>query len=539
MGDVGDRRMDKGARTGQVLGGNYRLGRLIGEGGMGSVYEADHVRLPKRFAIKLLNPQVLGNREVFERFQREAMIASELGDQHIVQVFDFNYTTEGAPFMVLELLTGDDLARRLESGRLTLGATCDLLKQLAKALGAAHARGIVHRDLKPANLFLARQKDGTQVVKVLDFGISKVLEAGGGATRTGALLGTPSYMAPEQAQGNVSEIDVRTDVFAVGAILYECLTGQIAFQAPTVAGIVYQVCHVTPVSIESLVSDIPAAVVEVVNRALAKGRTERYQSMRALTDDFVLAAGSQGSPGVGRVALERASGATVRSPTTIGASIGEVARPPAHSLRWRASLVALAIAIAGAVAVVLFVRGRTRHPRANLPEGGRALVGLGTDVEVASPADPLVEWDSVMIETDPAGAYLELVDAGAGDPGVLLAGRVLLLQRGKRARVSVSAVGYDSQEIGVEGSGSRRRLVTLRGVDVPPKVTVPGDRGGAPRPRSVPKAPGPRHGVPAIQTVPTPTKPEVSPPELKRESPPNVVPVAPVPSRKPFKGTLG
>ncbi|MEK6606837.1 MAG: serine/threonine-protein kinase, partial [Myxococcota bacterium] len=187
---------------GQVLGGSYRLLRPLGEGGMGVVYEAEHLRLPRRLAVKILHAEIGREKEVVERFRREAFIASALGHQNIVEVIDFNVTDTGIPFMVLELLEGQDLAARIARfGRLTLAQALPILEQLTRALEAAHAHGIVHRDLKPQNIYLCPRGGRDDFVKILDFGISKMLHSGSIVTRTGSIFGTPNYMSPEQAEG--------------------------------------------------------------------------------------------------------------------------------------------------------------------------------------------------------------------------------------------------------------------------------------------------------------------------------------------------
>src|SRR5262245_22363525 len=282
---------------GAVVGGAYRIERLLGQGGMGSVYEAQHLRLPRRYAVKILNAQLLSNRGIFERFQREAEIASALGHEHIAQVFDFNLTDDGTPYMVLELLVGEDLAARLRRGPLTLSQTVRYLDQLASALTVTHAAGVVHRDLNPRNIFLCARTRGDEILKVLDFGVSKLLEAG--TTVTGSIIGTPNYMSPEQAEGRQSDIDPRTDIFSTGAILYECLTGTLAFEAPTALGVLYQVCHHAPAPVRSLAPDIPPEVEAVIDRALAKRRDERFQSMSELRDAMVHACG--GLEGANRI----------------------------------------------------------------------------------------------------------------------------------------------------------------------------------------------------------------------------------------------
>ncbi|MBI5477650.1 MAG: protein kinase, partial [Deltaproteobacteria bacterium] len=278
------------ARVGATLGGTYRLDRLIAQGGMGAIYQATHLRVPRQFAVKLLNPQIVGEREVFERFQREAEIASALGHDNIVQVFDFNYSDDGVPYMVLELLVGEDLSQRIaRRTRLGLREVCSVVEQTCSALEAAHAQNIVHRDLKPQNIYLCKHGHKDDVIKVLDFGISKILHAPGAKTQTGAIFGTPHYMAPEQAEGRQSEIDHRTDIFSLGAILYECITGQLAFDAPSMIGAIYKVCHVEPEPMAKYAPETPPAVEQVVRRALAKNKEQRYQNVTGLGVDFLRA----------------------------------------------------------------------------------------------------------------------------------------------------------------------------------------------------------------------------------------------------------
>jgi serine/threonine-protein kinase len=277
--------------VGSVLGGTYRLQRVIGTGGMGTVYEAVHTRLPRRFAVKVLFAEVAAKRDLFERFRREAEIASAAGQEHIVEAYDFNLTEDGLPYIVMELLEGESLRERLDRvAKLSVRDTAEIIGQAASAVGAAHARGIVHRDLKPENIFLC-QRGGHDFVKVLDFGVSKLLHSQTVSTETGALIGTPQYMAPEQASGAAADIDPRTDVFALGAIAYECLTGDFAFQAPTPVGVMYSVVHSAPRPMRELRPDAPQALERVIERALSKQRSERYQDCQELTRDLRRASG--------------------------------------------------------------------------------------------------------------------------------------------------------------------------------------------------------------------------------------------------------
>jgi eukaryotic-like serine/threonine-protein kinase len=272
--------MDPQPLIGLVLHDTYRLERLIGEGGMGSVYEASHLRLRRRFAIKLLSPGVATNTEALARFRREGEITSELGHPNIVEVIDFNFTPEGAPYIVMELLTGENLSERIQRGPLTLQQAVAILRQAVSALEAAHQRGIVHRDLKPQNIFLCPRPDG-EVAKVVDFGISKVLGSQSMMTGAHSILGTPSYMSPEQAQGRAAEVDVRTDVFALGAILYEMLSGRPPFVGETLSSVLYQVVHEPPPPLH-LLRSVPPSVEQVVLRAMSKRPEDRYDNVAAL-----------------------------------------------------------------------------------------------------------------------------------------------------------------------------------------------------------------------------------------------------------------
>jgi eukaryotic-like serine/threonine-protein kinase len=271
---------------GKILQGTYKVERLIGEGGMGCVYEASHTRVRRRFAIKVLAGAVARDAEAVARFRREAEITSELGHPNIVEVIDFNATEDGSPYLVMELLQGEALDRRLASQpRLPLAEVQAILDQAASALHAAHQHQIVHRDLKPQNIFLQQGPRGEQV-KILDFGISKVL--GSTSLMTGAftLMGTPGYMSPEQAEGRNDQIDARTDVFAMGIILYEMLAGRPPFLGQTVPAILFQVVHQAPPDLKSLRPDLPYGVVAAVARAMSKSREERHSDIVELSQEF-------------------------------------------------------------------------------------------------------------------------------------------------------------------------------------------------------------------------------------------------------------
>jgi serine/threonine-protein kinase len=264
---------------GQVLGDAYRVTRLIGVGGMGAVYEAAHLRLPKRFAIKCLHRELTRNQDAFARFQREAELATSLGNRHIVEVLDFNVLPDGSPYMVMEFLEGEGLSARLErEGRIAPREALDICAQVVSALAAAHKQNVVHRDLKPDNIFLCPGDEGA-FVKLLDFGVSKIRgDTEQNLTGDLAMLGTPSYMAPEQARGEARAVDQRADVYALGAVVYEMLTGQTAFGGDTVYEVVTKIATQMPPIMHDVVPGLPPGADAVVRRALAKEPALRPES---------------------------------------------------------------------------------------------------------------------------------------------------------------------------------------------------------------------------------------------------------------------
>lgn len=279
--------MDAAENIGKVLGGSYHLVRVIGEGGMGAVYEAEHIRLPRRFAVKLLRAEVGADPVAIERFRREADIASSIGHEHIVDVVDFNVASSGIPYMVLELLEGEDLGTRIKRrGQMSPGELRPILDQVADALEAAHGRGVIHRDLKPQNIFLCRRGGRDDFVKILDFGISKIVHSPSVVTQAGTVFGTPNYMSPEQAQGPGVDLDPRTDVFTLGVVCYEALTGQLAFDGSSAAATLYKVCHTDPIPMHSIVLDLAPSIEAVVMRTIAKSVEDRWQTAHQVAVAF-------------------------------------------------------------------------------------------------------------------------------------------------------------------------------------------------------------------------------------------------------------
>ncbi|MCC6524624.1 MAG: serine/threonine protein kinase, partial [Polyangiaceae bacterium] len=268
-----------------MVGGKYRLERLIARGGMGSVWEATHTQLDVRVAVKFMEPELASNADARERFEREAKAAAHLRSPHVVQVLDYGVDDE-RPFIVMEKLEGQDLRARLRGlGRMSLEQACRILNQACKALRLAADAGIVHRDLKPGNIFLCKSGDD-EVVKILDFGVAKAGRGRiGEGTKSGMLLGSPHYMSPEQARGGRS-IDHRSDLWSMAVILYQMLTGQKPFAGEDLGDVIVKICS-DPVPVPStLCPELPTSVDRFFARALDRDPAARFQSAREMAASF-------------------------------------------------------------------------------------------------------------------------------------------------------------------------------------------------------------------------------------------------------------
>jgi serine/threonine protein kinase len=333
-------------QPGTVLQNTYEVVRPIGRGAMGQVYEVRHARLSGRYALKLLTNEAAADPEFLQRFRREAQIVSRLRHPHIVQVIDFDQNAEGRPYLVMELLDGEDLAARIgRDGPLPLSRVVTVIGQIASALQTAHELGVIHRDLKPENVLILRaSSSGGDFVKLVDFGISKVKNASLRLTQERMMIGTPHYMSPEQARSQ--EVDERADQFALAAIAYELLSGELAFAGDNVPAVVYQVVHGQPPRLAGG-GWISPAVDGVLLKGMAKWPGERYPSVTEFAAAFAEAARG----------LEE--GVALRKPRPPAATTRRNERPqttrrlPAIRTRTAAALVLAAV---GAAAVWLLTR---------------------------------------------------------------------------------------------------------------------------------------------------------------------------------------
>lgn len=286
--------------VGRVFGGRYEVIRLLGRGGMGEVYEGNHRLLNKRVAIKVLGASLAADENQRKRFLREARSANQIDHENVVQILDFG--DDEPTYFVMEFLDGEDLHALVDrEGGLRWTRARGIILQIAAALGAAHARGIVHRDVKPSNCFVLRRGGRADFVKVLDFGIAKVSDGSGsatGLTRTHELMGTVAYMAPEQALGD--DVDARTDIYALGVVLYEMLSGKVPFTGTNSYKVLDQHVRTPPPPPQFVDATIPAAIAPLILKALAKNPADRFQSM----DELAHAVASIGGPATSQGAAQ-------------------------------------------------------------------------------------------------------------------------------------------------------------------------------------------------------------------------------------------
>jgi serine/threonine-protein kinase len=279
-------------RPGASIADKFVVERVIGEGGLGVVVAAHHKHLDQTVAIKYLRPKVLGNKVVTERFLREARLAAKIRSQHVVRVYDVGTLPDGAPYMIMEYLAGTDLGHVLQSsGPLPFQQAVDYVLQACEALAEAHVAGIVHRDLKPDNLFLAKVATGKSIVKVLDFGISKLSSKRPVTGRTSQLtdagekFGTPVYMSPEQLRSS-TDVDARADVWAVGVILYELLTGRLPFDGEGMPELCTAILALPPTPLTSVSPHLPASMQAIIERCLEKDRENRFHNVGELAQEL-------------------------------------------------------------------------------------------------------------------------------------------------------------------------------------------------------------------------------------------------------------
>jgi len=349
--------------VGQIVADRYHVLRKLGEGGMGQVYLAEHVKMGRRSAIKVLTPSLMHDPDAVSRFNREAANASRISHPHVCAIYDFGETPDGLIYLVMEFVEGEPLTDLLaREGTLPPRRAAAIARQVAEALQAAHDLGIVHRDLKPDNIMVARGRDGSDVVKVVDFGIAKAI---GGAdaqkvTRTGLVVGTPEYMSPEQLAGD--NVDGRSDIYSLALVLYRALSGRLPFTATTVQETMIKRLTDEPTSLAAARPDLtfPPGLEQALATALARRPADRYQSAAKFGADVAAVVGLSGGAG------------TVQLPATRADADGQTQvidapRPAAAAVPRRRSHVPVVL---GAALVVVLGGGYALYARARAAKRG-------------------------------------------------------------------------------------------------------------------------------------------------------------------------
>jgi serine/threonine protein kinase len=394
--------------VGTHLAGKYRLERALARGGMGSVWVARHLHLDVEVAIKLMAPELAASAEGRVRFEREAKASAQLKIANAVQIHDYGIEDD-TPYLVMELLEGEDLeARLMRERRLSLSATLGIVDPVCKALRRAHEVGLVHRDLKPSNIFIARQGGGEEIVKVLDFGIAKSLDPAqaGGVTRTGTLIGSPAYMSPEQTRRS-KQIDPRSDLWSLGVVVYQCLTGQLPFGGEEIVDLLVAICR-DPIPIPSKIEpSLGPEVDRFLARALEREPEQRFQSAPEFAQAFtalVSPGGPSPSAAEARAPMKSSPVVSPGNSATLAPASHTLAATPSQRPRSTALFVAVGAGVAlGLSALTFFLF----FFHASVPAPGAAAKAespADSPVIPSSPVSPSAAASAAPLDTAPSAA---------------------------------------------------------------------------------------------------------------------------------------
>ena len=457
--------------------GNYRIGDQLGQGGMGAVYRAEHTQLGKKAAVKVLLEELSNNKDVVARFFNEARAATAIDHPGIVSVFDFGYAADRRAYIVMEFLEGETLGqRRRRLGRLPVPEALLICRQVAGALGAAHARGIVHRDLKPDNIMLVRDPDvlGGQRAKVLDFGIAKLVEREEAnaddtlpavKTKSGKIMGTPTYMAPEQCRG-AGDVDHRADMYALGCVLYALVCGRPPFLAEASGDLIAAHILSEPPAPRTVSPEIPEPVEEVMLRLMAKRPDDRYASMAEVVAALEGASAGALPAGLGRrpsAVRPVATGDLLptvddgpKQPTTLGSAAQQSTSLPTAGRGRRRSVVGLLAGAAAVAALAIGLRARTPAP---FPPAAASPVET---LVAGSLLEPVPRSVTLTLSSDPTGARVFRASDGVELGVTPLSTSV---ERGDgEARFILKHKGFHEEAITLGAASDSARHVTLRAI---------------------------------------------------------------------------
>jgi len=446
--------------VGTTFDGRYKVESVLGEGGMGVVYLARHKVIDKKVAVKVLRADMAREKEITDRFLQEAKAASSIGNPHIIDISDFGHLPDGSTYFVMEWLDGKPLGKALEETKpLPVARLAHIARQIAEALASAHQRSIVHRDLKPDNIFLIKRGTEPDFVKILDFGIAKVSSGTSKLTRAGSVFGTPHYMSPEQAAG--APVDSRTDIYALGVILYEMASGRVPFDADNFMGILTQHMYKAPVPIRALVpaQDVPPGLEAIILKALSKKPEQRYQTMEELAQDLdKLTRGV--IPDAVPEMISRSGGFNVPADffTERGMPAPVPATPIQHSARKRWGVYA---GVAGVTAAIMIVVGIFAKSSSSTASDTPKPITLAptTVVEPPKPPEPLPvakpppEVKHVLFATEPIDSHVFQNGQDLGAPPLTVD-----VPEGQKVVVEVRHDGYKAQTIGLDGSETRMKI---------------------------------------------------------------------------------
>ena len=466
-----------GCYSGTTIDGRYRIEGMLGEGGMGVVYLGRHLAIDKQVAIKILRAEFARRPETRARFRQEARAASSVENPHIVDVSDFGALPDGSTYLVMEYLDGVPLSILTRDDKpIALDRAIAIARQIAEGLAEVHDRGIVHRDLKPDNIFLVKEGEKEDFVKILDFGIAKVLESTEAKmTCAGSLFGTPSYMSPEQAAG--MPVDARTDVYALGIIMYELASGRVPFDADTLMGILTQHLYRKPLPLRDLVgeSHVSAGLDAIITKSLSKGPEQRYQNMRELAADLAAVAEGRTPEAVIELAVRRDSARPANAPAVLKEMPVPVPATPRRKARtpWGLYAGAAGILVACGLVLGVLVQGsrsyaepgphaspqETPHAASTASEtspraasGTPRVTGPGSGLTV-----PLPEQIIFSVEPLDAHVFQGGVDLGRGPFLFQVSG-------GRPLALEARRDGYETRRVTLDGTETRLgiKLVATR-----------------------------------------------------------------------------